>query len=222
MARRQCHLIDQCRVPGRDDQPSRIGIGANHLQQLGDLVDRLAIGRRPAAPLVAVDRAEVAVLVGPFIPDRHAVFLQVADVGLTFEEPQQLVDDRAQVAFLRRDQRKTLGQIEAHLVAEDAVGASAGAVALVSAVFTHMPHQVEVLFHRRLVEWKRANGKRPGRACRVGRTVRQSPSADYAGRPRPSGPRRLGSSARRAAAPWSASRTPGSPAAGRAPGRTRR
>jgi hypothetical protein len=46
------------------------------------------------------------------------------------------------------DQRKALAQVEAHLMAEHAVGAGAGAVALEGAVFAHMAHQVEVLFHR--------------------------------------------------------------------------
>ena len=37
-----------------------------------------AVRGRPAAPLHAVDRAEVAVVVGPFVPDRDAALLQPA------------------------------------------------------------------------------------------------------------------------------------------------
>ena len=43
-----------------------------------DLVDRPAVGRLPRPPLLAVDRAELAVLVGPLVPDGDAVLLQVA------------------------------------------------------------------------------------------------------------------------------------------------
>ena len=47
-----------------------------------DLVDRAAVRCRPGAPFGAVDRAEIAVLVRPFIPDADAVLLQVADIGV--------------------------------------------------------------------------------------------------------------------------------------------
>ena len=73
---------------------------------LRDLVDVAAVGRRPAAPLVAVDRAELAVGVGPLVPDRHAGRLQRAHVGLAAQEPEQLVDDRLGVHLLGRHQRE--------------------------------------------------------------------------------------------------------------------
>src|SRR5690606_32087389 len=58
-----------------------------------------------------------------------------------------LVDDRAQVQLLGGDQRKALAQVEAHLPAEHAAGAGAGAVGLVRPVFEHVAQQVEVLLH---------------------------------------------------------------------------
>ena len=73
---------------------------------------------RPASPLIAVDRPKLAVGVGPFVPDRDAGLLQRAHVGLAAQEPEELVDDRLRVHLLRRQQRKSLGQREAHLVAE--------------------------------------------------------------------------------------------------------
>ncbi|MNN40055.1 hypothetical protein D3C81_1541150 [compost metagenome] len=147
MARRQRHLLDQRRVPRRDDQPARVRVVLDHRDQVADLVDRFAVGRRPVAPLVAVHRAEVAVGVGPLVPDAHAVVLQVLDVGVALQEPQQLVDDRLEVALLGGHQREALAQVEAHLVAEHAVGAGAGTVALEGAGLAHQAHQVEVLFH---------------------------------------------------------------------------
>ena len=43
--------------------------------------------------MVAVERFGVAVVVGPFVPDAHAVFLQIVHVGVAAQKPQQLVDD---------------------------------------------------------------------------------------------------------------------------------
>ncbi|KAG0945322.1 hypothetical protein G6F31_014476 [Rhizopus arrhizus] len=146
VARHQRHLRKLAHVPGADHQPARIGVALDLVQQPLHLVDRTAIGGRPAAPLLAVDRAEIAFLVGPLVPDAHLVVLQVADVGIALQEPQQLVDDRAQVQLLGGDQREAVVEVEAHLPAEHAAGAGAGAVALFGAVFQHMRKQVQ---HRR-------------------------------------------------------------------------
>ena len=96
---------------------------------------------------MAVHRAEVAVFIGPFVPDRDAVFLQVFDVGVALQKPQQFVDDGAQVAFLGGDEREAFGEVEAHLVAKHREGAGAGTVVLARAVFEHVAHQIEVMFH---------------------------------------------------------------------------
>jgi hypothetical protein len=58
------------------------------------------------------------------------------------------VDDRLQVQLLGGHHREALGQVEAHLPAENGAGAGAGAVGLVGAVFQHVAHQVEVGLHR--------------------------------------------------------------------------
>ena len=100
VARRQRHLVDVGRVPGGDDQPARIRVALDHVDHVADLVDGLAVLRRPGAPLLAVDRAEIAALVGPFVPDAHAVLLQIFDVGVAGQEPQQFVDDRFECSFL--------------------------------------------------------------------------------------------------------------------------
>src|SRR4051812_43709360 len=75
-------------------------------------------GGGPRPPLVAVDRAEVAVGVGPLVPDGDASVLQPLDVGVAAQEPQQLGEDRAGVHPLGRDQREAGTQVEPHLVAE--------------------------------------------------------------------------------------------------------
>src|SRR3546814_4430562 len=88
------------------------------VEDQGDLVDVAAVRRRPGAPLRAIDRAQLALRVGPVVPDADAVALQVGDVGVALEEPQQFVDDRFQVQLLGGQQREALGQVEAHLVAD--------------------------------------------------------------------------------------------------------
>ncbi len=114
---------------------------------LADLVDVTPVRRRPGAPLVTVHRPEIAVCIGPLVPDGDLVVVQVTQVGVALQEPQQLMNDGAQVAFLGGHQRKAVGEVKAHLVAKDTDRARAGAVLLAGTVVTHMAHQVEILFH---------------------------------------------------------------------------
>ena len=51
-------------------------------------------------------------------------------------------------SFLVVMQRKAVGEIEAHLMAEHRQRAGAGAVALLHAVGEHVFHQFEILAHR--------------------------------------------------------------------------
>ena len=95
----------------------------------------------------AVDGAQFAIGVGPFVPDRHAVVLQPAHVGRALEEPQQFIDDGLDVDLLGRHQRKAVLQVEAHLVAEHGARAGAGAIGFVGAMFVDMAHQVEIGLH---------------------------------------------------------------------------
>ena len=97
--------------------------------------------------MIAIDRTQLAIGVGPFVPDGDAMLLQPMDIGFAAQEPEQFIDDGFQMHLLGGDQRKTLGQIEAHLVAEDGAGAGAGAVALFHARFEGQSHQIEILPH---------------------------------------------------------------------------
>src|ERR1700722_15062785 len=147
MARRQRHLVDVGRVPGGNDQAARIRIAPDHGDDVGDLVDLAAVGRRPRAPLLAVDRSELAALVRPFVPDGNAVVVEVLDVGVAGEEPEQLMDDRFDVQLLGGDERKALREDEAHLVAEHRQRAGAGAVALLQTGLEDAVDQVEIFAH---------------------------------------------------------------------------
>ena len=126
---------------------SRIRIVADEVNDLRQLVDAAPVGGFPTAPLVAVHGPQVAVLIGPFVPDGHLVVVQVADIGVAGDEPQQLVDNRAQVHLLGGQQREPVGQVETHLVAEYALGAYARSVLLYGAVLADVPQEVEILLH---------------------------------------------------------------------------
>src|SRR5690606_9061793 len=106
-----------------------------------------AVGRGPRAPLHAVYRAQVAVGVGPFVPDRDAALLQPADVGIAPQKPEQFYENALGMQFFGGDQRKALVQIETHLVAEHRTRSGAGAVGLAGAMFVYMAHEVFVLLH---------------------------------------------------------------------------
>ncbi len=122
------HLVEVARVPGGDDQATADGVGRVELEafdppeKLINLVDRPSVGGLPRSPLPAVDGSEFAIGVGPFVPDRNAVLLQVGDVRRTPEEPDQLMHDRPEREPLRRDRRESPSQIVPGLPPEDAQG----------------------------------------------------------------------------------------------------
>ena len=147
VTRRQGHLFDVGHVPRAYEQAARVGVALYLVYQLCYLVDAVAVGAGPRAPLLAVHGSEVAVAVGPFVPDGNTVVVQILYVGVAFQEPQQLVYNGAQVQFLGGEQRESLVEVETHLVAEHAACAGARAVHLVGAVVHHMTEQVKVLFH---------------------------------------------------------------------------
>ena len=132
-------------------EAARIGVAADFLEEPGDLVVGLAVRAFPGAPLLAVDGAEIAAGVGPFVPDRHPVRLEIGDVGVAPEEPDELLHDRLQMQALGGDEREALPEIEADLAAEQRAHARSGAVALDRAVFQRVAHEVEVGAHRAIL-----------------------------------------------------------------------
>ena len=61
---------------------------------------------RPVAPLVAVHGAKITGIIGPFIPDFHAIVAQVVGVGFAFDEPEKFMDNGFEVDFLGGDHRE--------------------------------------------------------------------------------------------------------------------
>src|ERR1044071_7367829 len=103
------------------------------------------VRRGPRAPLPAVDRTKVAVLIGPLVPDGYAMLVQVPHIGRTLQEPEQLVNDRLDVQLLGGDERETFAEIKAHLVPEDAERTGIGAVVLADAGLANAGEEIEIL-----------------------------------------------------------------------------
>lgn len=102
----------------------------NHIHHVLYLVDSAAVVIGPRTPLMSVNRTKLAILVSPLVPYTHAMLLQVVNVGVATQEPQQFVDYRLEVQFLCCQQRKSVCHVKSHLVAEHAHGAGSGAVGL--------------------------------------------------------------------------------------------
>ncbi len=143
----QGHVVDKSDVPSGDEVASRGGVVFEILNEASDLVDGGSVRAGPGAPLLAVDWAEVSFFVGPFVPDSDFVVLEVLDVGVSFEEPEEFVNDGAEVEFFGGEAGKSLGEVVAGLAAKDAESSSASAVSSFFAVFEDIGEEVEVLLH---------------------------------------------------------------------------
>lgn len=134
-------------VPAVEQDATAVGVGLEGVNHIVDLVDRAAVLGRPGGPLLAVDRAQVAVFGGPFVPDAHAVFIEPFDVGVAAQHPDQLVGDAFEVQLLGGQQREAVGQVVPILASEHGLGAGAGAVALGQAIGHDVVQQFEILLH---------------------------------------------------------------------------
>src|SRR5712692_2590850 len=94
-------------------------------------------------PEITVNRTEIAGLatkapsvfcVGPLFPDVYALRAQVGFVRISGKKPKQLFRDPAERNLFRRDDRKTVSEIEARLKSEVRNRADPGAVFVLSAV----------------------------------------------------------------------------------------
>ena len=100
VAGHKCHLVELRYIPCRDQVAARIRVILQGVKRLLDLVDVAPIRGGPRAPLHAVDRAQIAILIGPLVPDAHVIILQEFHIGIAAQEPQQLADDPAEVDLL--------------------------------------------------------------------------------------------------------------------------
>ena len=150
VARGQRHAVHFGHIPCAYQMPAAPGIILQSVNQLGNLVNAAALAIRPGAPLAAVHGPQVAILIGPLIPDAHASLLQPAHIGTAFQKPEKLVNDRAQMQFLGREAREALAQITANLPTEHADSARAGPVFPAHPVGEHIIKQCQILMHSRI------------------------------------------------------------------------
>ena len=108
MAGRQGHLVDLPGVPCRDEYPAAVRMVLDEVYDRGQLIYAPSVRGRPAAPLVAVNRPEVTVGIGPFIPYGHIVVVEVFYVGVSGDEPQEFIYNGLQVHFLGRQEGESL------------------------------------------------------------------------------------------------------------------
>src|SRR4051794_12868111 len=166
VARGQRHAVDVGGVPRRNEVATGVGPRFKIFNQLRNLIDFSPVRRAPVAPLVAVDRAELAALVRPFVPYADAALLEPLDVRVAAQEPQQLVDDRLEMQLLGGEQREALAEREAQLAAEDRKRAGTGAVGFARASLEDFREQGEIrlLAHTTIAPnssralWKRSSG----------------------------------------------------------------
>ena len=130
---RQGHLVDLGHIPCRDNHTTGVGIVFQLIEHILYLIDGTALIVRPRAPLVTIDGTQFAIFISPLIPDTHPMLLQVFHVGIALQEPEQFVDDRLQVKFLRGQQGESVVEVIARLGAEDADGTCACTVTFLCA-----------------------------------------------------------------------------------------
>jgi len=75
------------------------------------------------------------------------MLLQIPDVRIAGQKPQQLMDDRFQVQLLGRDQGKAFIKRKPHLVTEHRQRPGSGAVVFLDPTAEDEFHQVKILAH---------------------------------------------------------------------------
>ena len=101
----------------------------------------------PRAPLVAIDMPQIAIFIGPLIPYAHSVVLQIFNIGVACQEPQQLVYNRLQVQLFGCEQGETLLQVKTHLITKGTDSTRSGTVVFACTIVENVLQEVEILFH---------------------------------------------------------------------------
>lgn len=96
---------------------------------------------------MAVNGAEVAAFVSPFVPDADAAFVQPREVGVSTEEPQQFAKYGAGVNLLRGDEWEPLREVEPKLPPKHRACAGAGAVVFDGTIVFDVGEKIQVALH---------------------------------------------------------------------------
>lgn len=140
-------MVDFGRIPCAHDQTTALRIRFDLRDNLVDLIDAHAIGASPISPLCAVYPPQISFFVGPLVPNRDTVIVQVFDVGFAPQKPKQLVNDGFEMQLFGGEQGERLPQIEARLRPEDRDCAYACPIPSRLPAFQNKPKEVVVLAH---------------------------------------------------------------------------
>ena len=76
------HLVEFTNIPGIDDDATRMGLLSDEGNGPLNLIDYLTVRTCPGAPLLAIDRTQITVLISPFIPYSHPILLKIFHIGV--------------------------------------------------------------------------------------------------------------------------------------------
>ena len=79
--------------------------------------------------------------------------VQVLDVGVSLDKPQQFVYNRAQMDFLGRQKGKSLRKVKPHLIAENGLRTGARPVGLYMSVIHDMLQKLQILLHEKILKF---------------------------------------------------------------------
>ena len=91
---------------------------------------------------MTINWPQVAIFVGPFVPDGHLVVVQILDIRIALEEPQKFMDNRAKMKLLCRQARETLGEVITALASKNGARSRTGTVGAVHPIFHNIFEQV--------------------------------------------------------------------------------
>src|SRR3989338_9790274 len=100
MTRRQFHLRYFGHVPRTHKMATRIGITLKTLKEHRYLIMKRTVFSFPPSPLFPIDRTQISILIRPLIPNFYVIFLQIFDVRLSLQKPQELMHDRPRIELL--------------------------------------------------------------------------------------------------------------------------
>src|SRR5690349_5119174 len=101
--------------------------------------------RQPSAPLRSVDWPQIAVLIGPCVPNVNILFGERTDVRIARQEPNQFTDDAAEEDALCHEKWKALAQIEAELRTKDALRTRSCAITARRSILEYGSEKIEIL-----------------------------------------------------------------------------
>jgi hypothetical protein len=107
-----------------------------------DLIYFTTIARGPLYPLRSIKRSKVTVFGSPLVPNGYPIFSQPLCIGVTAQEPDELVNNALKVNFLGGKKRKPLTQIKAQLTPKYRARSRSRAITSINAVIANILQEI--------------------------------------------------------------------------------